>query len=255
MTVGRTVSDDELAAYLDGELSAARRAEIDLWLTQHPEEAARLDAWGEQDDAIRAAYDPVMAEPLPPALAALGQDRPRASLSRSTPWWAAAAAALVLFSAGYSTARITTLAPSAHEETIGEYGLEAHAVYAGEIRHPVEVAASEESHLVSWLSKRMGAPLVVPDLSKDGLSLVGGRLLPAGGKPCAMLMYETASGDRFSLLVASGGAASDTAFRYQEGDGFGSFYWYSGDFGYALVGPADKALLLSLSRQVYEAMS
>ena len=34
--------------------------------------------------------------------------------------------------------------------------LEAHRVYVSEVRHPVEVGADEEAHLVQWLSKRLG---------------------------------------------------------------------------------------------------
>lgn len=251
MTRNRPIEDQDLHALLDGELEPQRQAEVEEWLNSQPGEAARVEKWRHQAEAIRAAYDPILSEPLPPRLAALGQ-----SSKRSGTWSALwLAAGIALFASGYATARLMQPAPVAHVEELAEYGLEAHAVYVGEVRHPVEVLAAEEEHLVRWLSKRLDAPLVVPDLSRDGLSLIGGRLLPAGGKPCAMLMYETASGERFTLLVTSGDARGETAFRYQEAGGYGTFYWYSGDFGYALVGPDDKARLLGLSRQVYDALT
>ena len=34
----------------------------------------------------------------------------------------------------------------------------AHAVYTPEVRHPVEVGAEQEAHLVQWLSKRLLSP-------------------------------------------------------------------------------------------------
>lgn len=252
---GKPIQDDELSAFADNELSPERSAEVEAWLSEHPGDAARLDVLRAQDDAIRAAYDPIMTEPLPEKLAALGRETPKAGRWPVARWATAAAAVLAIFTAGFVAARIVP-PPTvvAQQESLAEYGLEAHSVYVGEVRHPVEVAAAEEDHLVRWLSKRLDEQLTVPNLSSDGLSLVGGRLLPAGGKPCAMLMYEAQSGERFTLLVARGGNG-DTAFRYQEGDGFGTFYWYSGDLGYALVGPADKARLLGISRKVYEALS
>lgn len=252
---GRPIQDEELSALVDGELAPGHAAEVEAWLSEHPADAARLDALRAQDDAIRAAYDPILTEPLPARLAALAHETPMPGGRPLARWATAAAAALAIFTAGFVTARIAEPTVVSEQESLAEYGLEAHSVYVGEVRHPVEVVAAEEDHLVRWLSKRLDTPLVVPNLSNDGLSLVGGRLLPAGGKPCAMLMYEAQSGERFTLLVARGGGSGDTAFRYQEGDGFGTFYWYSGDLGYALVGPADKARLLGISRKVYEALS
>ena len=74
--------------------------------------------------------------------------------------------------------------------------LAAHRTFAVEVRHPVEVDAAQEAHLVQWLSKRLGRPLVVPDLSATGYRLMGGRLLPAGSGAAAQLMYENGAGDR-----------------------------------------------------------
>lgn len=255
MTTGVPIQEEDLHAYLDGELSSERQAEVTAWLAERPDDAARLQAWRDQADAIRAAYDPIASEALPARLSALGAASPVRTPRPLSHWLGAAVAAGLFFTAGYGTARLMQTEPMTQQEGLAEYGLEAHAVYVGEVRHPVEVTAAEEEHLVRWLSKRLAAPLVVPNLAGDGLSLIGGRLLPAGGKPCAMLMYEAASGERFTLMVTSGSEQGETAFRYQENGGYGTFYWHSGDFGYALVGPADKARLLGISRKVYDALS
>src|SRR6202008_1834129 len=55
-------------------------------------------------------------------------------------------------------------------------------VYSPEVRHPVEVGADKEQHLVAWLSKRLGAQLRAPKLEALGYSLVGGRLLPGDNR-------------------------------------------------------------------------
>jgi anti-sigma factor RsiW len=62
------------------------------------------------------------------------------------------------------------------------------------VRHPVEVGAGQEAHLVQWLSKCLGRPLVVPDLAAVGFRLMGGRLLPAEDGPAAQFMYENGKG-------------------------------------------------------------
>ncbi len=53
--MNETIHDDELHAWLDGQLSAARRAEVEAWLCAHPRDAARVEAWRRDGEALRAA--------------------------------------------------------------------------------------------------------------------------------------------------------------------------------------------------------
>ena len=77
MTDRREFDDVTLQAYLDGELDPGRAAEIEAWLSAHPEAAARVEAWRRNDHLLRAALDPTLDEPIPPALnAALFRRRP-----------------------------------------------------------------------------------------------------------------------------------------------------------------------------------
>ena len=39
------VGEDELNAYVDGELPADRRAVVEAWLATHPDDAAKVAAW------------------------------------------------------------------------------------------------------------------------------------------------------------------------------------------------------------------
>src|SRR6476620_12574212 len=60
------VTEEELHAYVDGELPADRGAAVAQWLDAHPEDAARVAAWRAQADAIRARYGAIASEPVPP---------------------------------------------------------------------------------------------------------------------------------------------------------------------------------------------
>jgi anti-sigma factor RsiW len=77
-------------------------------------------------------------------------------------------------------------------------------VYAPERRHAVEVAAAQDDHLVTWLSKRLNRTLTIPSLHGYECELVGGRLLPGEDGPAAQFMYQDASGERHMLYMASG---------------------------------------------------
>ena len=53
------VTEEELHAYVDGELPADRKEAVVAWLAAHSEQAALVAAWRAQADSIRARYGAV----------------------------------------------------------------------------------------------------------------------------------------------------------------------------------------------------
>jgi anti-sigma factor RsiW len=248
---GADIREEDLLAYADDRLDATRRAAVEAWLAEHPEEAARVAAWREQNALLRGALDPVTSEPVPPELNTALRETPRRRWR--APTLAAAIATLIAFPVGLAVGHYFWDQPLRQEAmAIATAGLDAHKIYAVEVRHPVEVGADEEQHLVTWLTKRLDVPVKAPDLSADGLRLLGGRLIPSGDKPAALLMYEGENGERFTLLIERATPQAMTAFRYTEAGNIGAFYWIDGPAGYALSGPADRVRLLKIARAVYE---
>jgi anti-sigma factor RsiW len=132
----------------------------------------------------------------------------------------------------------------------------AHAVYTPEVRHPVEVTAAEEEHLVNWLSKRLGNRLQVPHLSSLGYELVGGRLLPGEQGPVAQFMYQEKNGQRLTLYVKTDVKAQrETAFRFAQEGNVSVFYWIDHRLSYALSGELRKDDLLRIANVVYEKLN
>ncbi|HTE15841.1 MAG TPA: anti-sigma factor, partial [Burkholderiales bacterium] len=135
----------------------------------------------------------------------------------------------------------------------------AHVVFSPEVRHPVEVGADQEAHLVAWLSKRLGTPLRVPHLGEQGFSLVGGRLLPGQPDdrlPVAQFMYQDSKGFRLTLYVRADAASSrETAFRFAQEKNVRVFYWVDQKLGYALSGEIEKAELLRVANAVYKQLN
>lgn len=246
------VTEAELHAYVDGLLPEARRAEIEAYLATRAEEAQRVRAWREQNQAFRDLYDPVLAEALPARVRKTGLLRLRNPALR----YAAVAAWLALggvagwYLHAYSSVLSVDAMAFARQAAI------AHVVYSPEVRHPVEVGADQESHLVGWLSKRLGASLKVPQLNTIGYQLVGGRLLPGNRGPVAQFMFQDGNGQRLTLYVRSGsGENKETAFRYTQERGISVFYWLDGKFGYALSGEIDKAELLRVAKVIYQQLN
>ncbi len=220
---------------------------------------ARLQQYVEQQELLRRAFDEETTGPIPARLgvARLLAEQRRRRYQR----FARIAAALVLIVAGgvggwaARDAATAFLPPNnaGNARTITADAIAAYRVFSVEVRHPVEVDVAQEAHLVQWLSKRLGKPLVAPDLTAAGFRLMGGRLLPAEAGPAAQFMYENGK-DRVTLYLRTG-IGGDTAFRYSEENGIGAFYWSDQGFGYALAAKADRGLLLRLSEIVYQQMS
>jgi len=132
----------------------------------------------------------------------------------------------------------------------------AHVVYSPEIRHPVEVDASEEKHLVTWLAKRLKAPIHAPNLHTLGFELLGGRLLAAEGKPAAQFMYQDNAGNRLTLFIRKNpDARHDTAFRFARQENINAFYWIDDGLGYALIGELDKPTISKAAHLVYKQLT
>lgn len=243
-----TVRKAELHAYVDGQLDAVRRREVADYLTGHPEAAGRVEAYRRQKQALRALLDPVLAEALPRGLRA---PRPTRRLVHVA--WAAAAA--VLLAAGCVIGwQLRDMAPdgAASEVAVAQQAAIAHAVFTPQRRHPVEVKADEEAHLVSWLSKVLGAPLRAPHLSDIGYALVGGRLLSAPEGPAAQFMYEDAKGSRITLYVVRNPQWHGNAeFRFVERGDVSVFYWIEGTVGYALTAEMARSELFDVAQAVH----
>ncbi|WP_375452573.1 anti-sigma factor family protein [uncultured Devosia sp.] len=253
------VTQDMLMAYADGQLNPSDRAAVEAHLAANPEAAMNVALWQRQSGALRALFAPAGLEPVP---ARLRPHRIAASFgSRRARSWRRAGAAIVLVAlglgAGWFARPWLAGAPQASDILIAD-AVNAHTVFVAENRHAVEVAASEEGHLVTWLSNRLATPLGTPDLSAEGFTLVGGRLLPgapdAGGR-AAQLMYENAAHDRVTVYVTAALTDRATGYQFATYDGAEAFYWANARITCTVVGTLPEAEMKTVSQAVYRQMS
>jgi len=243
------VSEDELNAHVDGELPANRRAVVEAWLASHPDDAAKVAAWRKQAELIRARYGAIADENPPRRF-----NIKRLSRRRYGATAAAAAAVVAAFLLGGVAGWIMRGVEAASPSDLARFttdALDAYRLYVVEVRHPVEVPGDQRPHLDQWLSKRVGSALQAPELGKVGLKLVGGRLLPGPTGATAFFMYESASGERFTLYCGRTGGR-DTALRYTAGEQNAAYYWVDRDLAYVLSGPAERDKLREIAQVAYE---
>ncbi len=246
-TLGPKPDEAELQAYVDGQLDDERRGQIELWLGENPDEAAALAHYRAQNQALHDAFEPLLDRPVGERFRDLDRARPRAPHV----WQIAAVIALIVGAGGGWAANDYFRAGPNAGLALARDAVLAHRTYEGEKRHAVEVAASEEKHLVAWLSKRLQTPVRAPDLAARGYQLVGGRMLPAESGPAAQFMYENDEGARLTLYVERNRSGGETAFRFAAEGDISAFYWKDGPLAYALIGRTGREQLLGLARATY----
>ncbi len=275
-------------ALVDGQLSAADAAALREQLQGDPSAMDTLAQWQTQRDRLHALHQDVLQASVPDALVAVAL-RAAGHSERQAQWWrwgGIAASVVVAFVLGWTgrsqwahspvetlagNAALLATTASAPAQRFAQQASVAHAVYQPEVRHPVEVTAAQQDHLVQWLSKRLDRPLKVPALGAQGYELVGGRLLPGDTGARAQFMYQNGAGQRITLYLGSltpataalaennqpntpppaQPAPTTTAFQFTQEGPVPGFYWTDAGFGYALSGQLSRTELLELATAVY----
>ena len=255
------VSDEDLQHYADNELDSEKSEMIARYLSQHPEAAQRVEQYRRLNQGLPFAHEDILNAP--------GTGLPGRSENRLVPrkyrnFGIAAGWLAIGISIGWSVQWQTSpgemLAGDSRNIQLVNYlarpAMQAYATYSPEVLHPVEVTAEQQQHLVAWLTKRLGKSVSVPDLSAQGYSLLGGRLLPGYDKPAALFMYENQNGQRVTLnITRSGENSTQTAFLFSSEGTIRTFYWVDNEFGYAISGEIYKSPLLSLAQTVYHQLN
>ena len=242
----------ELHAYVDDQLSVEERGRIESYLESDPEARECVEDYRRLSDQLKLLFDPVLSEPIPAQFLKIRQE--------STRRWKtlrSLAAAIVLLCIGLATGLyigvdLETAPMVSYEEAdnIVREAAVAYSVYTPEVRHPVEVPGDQRTHLVKWLSKRMGHQIQAPLLDEFDMKLLGGRLLASDDGPGAMLMYENVNGSRI-ILFACRSQDATTALHYAYDKSVSVFYWVDGPISYAIAAQMDRKNLLPLAQSVY----
>jgi anti-sigma factor RsiW len=258
-------SETDIHRLIDGELPPETAEQVAAWVAEDAGRARLAQAYREQRELLHQRYDALLGEPAPAAMLQTVREGPKRArrASNQSMFWRTAGVVLLAgaCTAGgwFGHARLgggsmpgpttDSLAALSHRAAV------AHAVFSPEVRHPVEVAASDEAHLVRWLSNRLATPVRAPALGPQGFQLVGGRLLPGEDRPVAQFMYQNSAGKRLTLYVstlAPSAATRETAFRFERYRDVNTFYWAQENRAYALSGDLGREELMPVARTVYE---
>ena len=257
MTTDRQpVSEDDLQAWTDSRLSSDRVPILEAYFAAHPDAAAHAQTDRANLAALRARLAPVAEEPIPARLrigniVAARRDRRNARLLAI----AAAVGWIIIGGIGSWVGRDFFLPRGPRDvlraEATTRDAVAAYRTFSVEVAHPVEVGADQKPHLVQWLSRRLNRTIVIPDLSKEGFQLMGGRLLPTDSDPAAVIMYDDEKGTRLIVYTRADRSLSPhSAFRPERDGDVQTLRWTDAGQSYVVTARADPARLMPIAEAI-----
>jgi anti-sigma factor RsiW len=261
----RQVTEDDLHAYVDGQLDSNRRLAVERWLADDGEAAARVEDYRAQTAMLHDLFDGVLREPPSDAVQDLTDRlKGRLAFNDNRPAWHArplvrfAAAVLLLLAGaggGWVGRGVQTVSPAGQQRqalaTFAEEATQAHRFYTADERFQVELGADNQDELNGWLSKRVGRDVFGPDLGRIGFRLIGGRSLPTDLGAGAQYMYINEANKRITLFVGAPQSGNPSTFSFTQNGDVATFYWVEGALSYALAGRFAKEDLLEIAKAVY----
>jgi len=223
-----------LHARLDNELDMAGSAGIDLHLSECvacTAQYALLQGLHEEIAAADLAYAPGAV--LERNLAARFLEEKKSPFHLWNKRWLNAFAM-----AAAAVGVVTLIVPVPSLRTGRDTGAIAAEILDNHLRslqavHPVDVPSSDQHTVKPWFQGKTNFSPPVPDLSKDGFVLVGGRLEVIHQQPAAAIVYRRRQHVIDLYVSPSAGADSNTELR--EIGGYHLLHWRQNNLGYWAV--------------------
>jgi len=255
MTVDeRPIRDDDLHALVDGLLDSERQQEVQRYLAQRPEAAARVSAWQKDGETLRQALEWQLKEAVPATLNITRLIEARGSHHRAFRRMAASIVIALMVGTGTGWMMRGPAVPSG----IAAFGLEAaaaHRVFATGPGHSTTFDVVDPTQLASWTQQELGRAVTPPDLTGAGYHLVGARLAATEHGPAGMFFYSSDRGPDITLFVRQmhGRDMNVPMQAISAPDAIG-YAWARQGLGVSLISTDPMPSLHSLSNRVRDEM-
>ena len=250
--IERAITEDDLHAFVDDQLDAARLPAVERHLEQDQSAAIRVAAYKMQRVALRAAFGDQLA-PIPPLLNPHRLMKAR-NARRRTAWQVAAAVLLAFLTGtgggwlarGQMPSGLSTGIPALAQEA-----LITHAVYAADRDQPVGPGATRQDAILRWLSGQLRHKLIVLNLTAFGYHFMGGRLAATDHGPAAMLIYADNGGTKLTVFVRPmPNRRQDTKTIHVGADNVDGYAWICDGLGYAVLAATQTKDLHNIAAMV-----
>lgn len=222
--------EHQLHPYLDGELSAAERADVERHLEGCPDCQAKLKDWRALQVALQAPELRFRASDTLRQRLQNELRKPQAAPARRH-WerWAAAAAVAVV-----AVALSFKFIPHGDEDDamVDAAVDQQEAAAAG--KHLADFSSRSPSLIQGWLSHQLPFVPPVTDLSAQGYALVGVRVDQVKGQPAAALTYRHGAGF-ITVFICEAQGEADKDLDTDTDDDYHVVYWTKAHYSFWTV--------------------
>lgn len=244
------VTESELHAYLDGELTSARVDAVEAHFLADESDAMRFGIYRRQSDLIRRLYSQVDRQPvandLLPLIPTVVRIRPKPKRLRLI------LVPLVVLMVGAAAGWFGR--PYYEEMQIEaaplNEALAAHRISQRSRPTGIEVLGGDGRATIEWLEREFDFQTTSPDPNAVGFSIVGGQLIPSTVGIAAQLQLRAGPDDRLTLYIQPGGAAELTAFRSATAPRERMVTWQASGATLVLVGGLPEARLRAVAEAI-----
>jgi len=247
MSAPPRLTEEELHAYIDGELAADRRAAVVAYLRDHPADARRMEAYRADGEAIARLFSRTLR---PPA----SRRAPTSSWARAT-WMRVAAAVLVTvvtFASG-----LTWYWRGHVDETVwARFGAEALAAHLALSRpdSPPAMTASLQD-VAEFFSAEVKTPMRLQDPANAEFTLVGSKFLMGRKGRVAQLAFRNGAGVVVTMYFEPWPHKRDVPFRRLTGQSnVRTVGWTDDELGCAVTGALPEDELERIGHALYDGL-
>jgi anti-sigma factor RsiW len=236
------VTELDLHAYIDGELSAERASAVEAAIADDPVLAERVRAFQADRQALVDTYRRLADAPVPAALLKAASTPPPRRRARIIGFAFAGAAALaaclalVLLPRAPRDPAVEQAIAARDNDRVPSHELEGHELAS------LDAAAKA-------MSDMLGNPMRVPDLSRAGFALVSTDIY---GSTAVQLRYEDASQRLFTVFLRP--SAGPDAFEVTERGPVRICVWQNADLTAVMTGAMSTPELFRLASMTYSSL-
>jgi anti-sigma factor RsiW len=244
VSVAPRPTEEELHAYLDGELTADRRAEVTAYLRDHPAEARRLEAYRADGEAIGRLF-------LRTPQARMSRRAPSSSWRRKT--WIRAAAAVLVLAVTFATG-LTWYWQGRVDETVwarfGAEALAAHLALMNPDSPPVMTASLGD--VAEFFSATVRTPMHLEDPANPQFTLVGSKFLTGAKGRVTQLAFRNRAGVLVTMYFEPWPRKRDAPFRaLASQSNVRTIGWTDRELGCAVTGALPEDELERIGNALY----
>jgi len=244
------LSDEEMHAFIDGEVDPSRAAEIGALIARSPDLAHRVHRYRGDKALLTSVYGPLATQPLPEAIVRLCTEPPKSTMRRPPPRVAislALAALVVLSVAGLALRERTGSDPLIVAAVAARSG-ETSAV--SDLEGAALGTREDQSAL---LRRTLDQPIATPDLRRAGFELTRLTIYPESNGEAVQLSYRDKGGRRFTVYLrrSAGGDRFEVVPRGAER----ICIWQNADLSAVMVGEMSTSEMLRVASLAYADLS